>query len=93
MAAVTEQPEVMNTIGRIISYAVHYNGVLQPRVIFSGSLAITSDVPAGQNVDVHSLYQYIRKTAIEAARDATLGQWNDEADERFSVVITHHFYP
>lgn len=89
----SEQPKVMNTIGRIISYAVHYNNVTPPRVIFSGSLAITSEVPAGQNVDPHSLYQYIRETAIEAAKDANPRTYDDDPKELFSVVITNHFYP
>lgn len=93
MAAVTEQPKVMNTIGRIISYSVYYNEVCPPRVIFSGSLAITSEVPAGQNVDAHSLYQYIRETAIRAAKDAQGGEFYSQRDELFSVVITNHFYP
>jgi len=93
MAAVTEHPKVMNTVGRIISYAVHYNNVNPPRVIFSGSLAITSDVPAGQNVDAHSLYQYIRETAIEAAKNANKHIFDEDQNELFSVVITNHFYP
>lgn len=89
-----QQGEMKKVVGRILSYAVYVNGENTGGLkIFNGSLAITSDVPLDENVDAHSLYEYIRKTAIEAARDATLGQWNDYADERFSVVITHHFYP
>ena len=88
-----QQGEMKKLVGRIISYSVHYNGVLPPRVIFSGTLAITSEVGIDEAVDPHSLYEYIRSTAISAAKDATFGQWNGEADESFSVVITHHFYP
>ena len=87
------QPKVKEVVGRIISYVVHYNDVNPPRVIYSGSMSLTSERPIGEQTDPHSLFDYIRKTAINTAKDAQKMAYGDEPDEVFSVVITYHFYP
>ena len=86
-----EASEKATVYQRIISYSVHYNGFSQPRVIYSGSLALASTVPEGEHLNAASLYDYIRKTAISAAKDARPADFGSEDEALFSVVITQHF--
>lgn len=91
--AMTQQGEMKKVHGRIISYTVMFNGCLPARVVYSGSLAIKTETPIDEEVDAHSLYEYIRNTAIEAALDVQSLDYGDYQKELFSVVITHHFQP